>query len=107
MKFISLKSFTYHCILYHACMLIFLCRYTIASISPSRVNPLVWNGVVEILLIQYLIVYILYSIYCKVFRLFENFCLQIGVDSSYEILCKAFSDEAKAKLEVFFIPFCC
>ncbi|XP_034711987.1 N-alpha-acetyltransferase 40 isoform X2 [Vitis riparia] len=39
-------------------------RYTIASISPSRVNPL------------------------------------IGVDSSYEILCKAFSDEAKAKLEV-------
>ncbi|RVW14212.1 hypothetical protein CK203_042090 [Vitis vinifera] len=46
-------------------------RYTIASISPSRVNPL------------------------------------IGVDSSYEILCKAFSDEAKAKLEVCFIPFCC
>ncbi|XP_034711988.1 uncharacterized protein LOC117934419 isoform X3 [Vitis riparia] len=42
----------------------FLYRYTIASISPSRVNPL------------------------------------IGVDSSYEILCKAFSDEAKAKLEV-------
>ncbi|RVW22463.1 hypothetical protein CK203_112794 [Vitis vinifera] len=35
----------------------------------------------------------------------QSIGMEIGVDSSYEILCKAFSDEAKAKLEVCFIPF--
>ncbi|KAJ9678064.1 hypothetical protein PVL29_022831 [Vitis rotundifolia] len=33
-------------------------------------------------------------------QLIELIACKIGVDSSYEILCKAFSDEAKAKLEV-------
>lgn len=72
-------------------------RYVISAVSPSRVDPLVWNyHFITLCFLSYLFVYfnkIWGCLYCFV---------QIGVEKSYEILCKTFNNEAKAILEVKF-----
>lgn len=47
-----------------------------------------------------LFLYIIFSLFFGLSSLFIYLILQIGIEESYEILCRAFDHEAKAKLEV-------